>query len=398
MLSLFICAYLFSNRMTPRIENIASKEINQFIQILINHTSFTQKIDTHKLYKKENNSISFQMNYINDIASNYINNLEETLLKLEEGSYQENNHSPYNKKLLKINQQKGIVARIPIGSLTNNIFLQDRGPSFSIKYKTLSLTSSNIDKKIKNYGINHLTYEDEHYYLTNKPFPLYYQKYISLLQINPFKIINNIYQQKNSQGYILYQVQSIPLDIKKIISLSLIPQETKTIKEIKKEWIQYYESILIYTPLNSLEYQIIYYSLFTLCQLSIELLNHYFLSTTAINLSYQHKNIHSYEDVYLIENINLNLYIHDIFYLYLNNTITINQLEQIINEYNLTSKDLQILLCYALFPQMCLVHFHEDSLTKKRRRLIKYNKKLYSLILLLQKYIQIPPLKWIKKG
>ena len=55
----------------------------------------------------------------------------------------------YNKKLLKINQQKGIVARIPIGSLTNNIFLQDRGPSFSIKYKTLSLTSSNIDKKIE---------------------------------------------------------------------------------------------------------------------------------------------------------------------------------------------------------------------------------------------------------
>ncbi len=85
MLFTFICAYLFSNRMTPRIENIASKEINQFIQILINHTSFTQKIDTHKLYKKENNSISFQMNYINDIASNYINNLEETLLKLEEG-------------------------------------------------------------------------------------------------------------------------------------------------------------------------------------------------------------------------------------------------------------------------------------------------------------------------
>ena len=136
----FVIAYLFSNRITPRIENIATKEINQFIQILINHTSFTQKIDTHKLYKKENNSISFQMSYINDIASNYINNLEETLLKLEEGTF----------------QQKGIVAYIPVGSLTNNIFLQDRGPSFSIKYKTLSLTSSNINKKIKNYGINHL--------------------------------------------------------------------------------------------------------------------------------------------------------------------------------------------------------------------------------------------------
>lgn len=152
----FVIAYLFSNRITPRIENIATKEINQFIQILINHTSFTQKIDTHKLYKKENNSISFQMSYINDIASNYINNLEETLLKLEEGTFQQKGNSPYSKKLLKINQQKGIVAYIPVGSLTNNIFLQDRGPSFSIKYKTLSLTSSNINKKIKNYGINHL--------------------------------------------------------------------------------------------------------------------------------------------------------------------------------------------------------------------------------------------------
>lgn len=152
----FIIAYLFSNRITPRIENIASKETHQFIQILINHTSFTQNIDSHKLYKKENNSISFQMNYINDIASNYVNNLEETLLRLEEGTYQKKEKSPYNKKLLKINKQKGIIAQIPIGALTNNIFLQDIGPSFSIKYKTLSLTSSNIDKKIKNYGINHL--------------------------------------------------------------------------------------------------------------------------------------------------------------------------------------------------------------------------------------------------
>ena len=77
--------------------------------------------------------------------------LKKLFLKLEEGSYQENNHSPYN-KTLKNQSTKGIVARIPIGSLTNNIFLQDRGPSFSIKYKTLSLTSSNIDKKLKIMG------------------------------------------------------------------------------------------------------------------------------------------------------------------------------------------------------------------------------------------------------
>ena len=52
------------------------------------------------------------------------------------------------------------------------------------------------------------TYDSHKYYLTNKPFPFYYQKYISLLQINPFKIIDNIYQQKQSQGFILYQSTS----------------------------------------------------------------------------------------------------------------------------------------------------------------------------------------------
>ncbi|WP_270833017.1 hypothetical protein [Faecalibacillus intestinalis] len=78
------------------------------------------------------------------------------------------------------------------------------------------------------------TYEDEHYYLTNKPFPLYYQKYISLLQINPFKIINNIYQQKKSQGYILYQVQSIPLDIQKNHFPITHPSRNKNNKRNKK--------------------------------------------------------------------------------------------------------------------------------------------------------------------
>ena len=169
------------------------------------------------------------------------------------------------------------------------------------------------------------TYEDEHYYLTNKPFPLYYQKYISLLQINPFKIINNIYQQKQSQGFILYQLQKIPTDIQKIISISLIPLEVKTINNIKKEWIQYYESILIYTPLNSLEYQIIYYTLFTLCQLSIELLNHYFSSSTTRPCSLQHQTIQSLEDIYKIENIILDLTVHDLLKLYLNDFITLQQ-------------------------------------------------------------------------
>ena len=41
----------------------------------------------------------------------------------------------------------------------------------------------------------------------------------------------------------------------KLSEIGYTANEISLIKEIKKEWIQYYESILIYTSLNSLEYQ-----------------------------------------------------------------------------------------------------------------------------------------------
>lgn len=78
------------------------------------------------------------------------------------------------------------------------------------------------------------TYDSHKYYLTNKPFPFYYQKYISLLQINPFKIIDNIYQQKQSQGFILYQLLNIPTDIQKnyfYLSYSARSQNNKRYKK-----------------------------------------------------------------------------------------------------------------------------------------------------------------------
>lgn len=161
LLSLFLIIYYFSYRITPTMKNVAEKEINQFVQIVINHTSFSQQINHQKLYtiNKNNNqiqSLSFNMNYINQIASDYINNLEETLFQIEEGLYKNKDKSIYNRKLLKISQNKGIIASIPLGALTNNIFLENIGPSIHVKYKTLSLSSSSIHKDVKNYGINHI--------------------------------------------------------------------------------------------------------------------------------------------------------------------------------------------------------------------------------------------------
>lgn len=142
-------------------ENTAEKELKSFLQIIINHATFSKKINNAKLYdiiKNENEirSISFNMDYINDIASDYVNNVEEILFSIEEGNYKPDNNDLYNKKLKKISDQKGVIASVSLGNLTNNIFFQNSGPKLYIKYKTLSITNSNIKKSIKSYGINHI--------------------------------------------------------------------------------------------------------------------------------------------------------------------------------------------------------------------------------------------------
>ncbi|MGN1182679.1 MAG: sporulation protein YunB [Faecalibacillus sp.] len=158
---MLILLLAISIQIEPTIEIMAKKEMNQFLQLVINHVSFINNIDDQQLLNREykdDKLISFQFNmfYLNKITGIYINRLEETLLQIEEGQYKNKDHSIYNKRLKKVSDNKGIIASIPIGALTNNVFFQNIGPSIHVKYKTLSLVSSQIDKKVENYGINHI--------------------------------------------------------------------------------------------------------------------------------------------------------------------------------------------------------------------------------------------------
>lgn len=161
MIFFVACFQIFAIQVQPIIKSLAQKEIKQYIQLVINHTSFIENIDEDKIlnitYKNEQiSSLNFNMFYINQMSSNYVNTLEETLINIEEGQFQENNQSIYNKKLKKISKDKGVIAKIGIGDLTNNIFLTDAGPKIKIRYRSATLVSSSIHKSITNYGINHM--------------------------------------------------------------------------------------------------------------------------------------------------------------------------------------------------------------------------------------------------
>ncbi len=151
---------LFSFQVQPIIKKQAEKEIKQYLQLIINHVSFLNKIDYKKVVNikyKEGKIVSmgFNMVYINNITGKYVNRIETTMQAIEDGKYKSIQNTIYNQRLKKF-AKEGIVIKIPIGMFFNNIFLVDVGPKIKIRYQGLSIVSSNINKSLKNYGINHI--------------------------------------------------------------------------------------------------------------------------------------------------------------------------------------------------------------------------------------------------
>lgn len=156
IVSLLVLLLIVSFQMQPVIEKMAVKKMDQFVQLVINHVSFTEEIDDQQLFTDTYHTIEFNMVYINKICSQYVSDLENVLQLIQEGKYKKKNQSIYNQYLKEISDNQGIIASIPIGGLTGNVFLENIGPRLHVRYQTQSLVSSNISKTVKSYGINHV--------------------------------------------------------------------------------------------------------------------------------------------------------------------------------------------------------------------------------------------------
>ena len=71
--------------MQPVIEKMAVKKMDQFVQLVINHVSFTEEIDDQQLFTDTDHTIEFNMVYINKICSQYVSDLENVLQLIQEG-------------------------------------------------------------------------------------------------------------------------------------------------------------------------------------------------------------------------------------------------------------------------------------------------------------------------
>lgn len=151
-------------KIAPSIQTIGQMEIERLNQMIITHCYFTDESQYDHLViieRGENNEIKlidFDMVQLSQIANDIVLDIESTYHQLEEGTYQAQDDTYYERRLEQISQN-GIISSIPITTLFHLSALSFFSPCISVRYKHLSSVGNSILKDIQNYGMNHVMVE-----------------------------------------------------------------------------------------------------------------------------------------------------------------------------------------------------------------------------------------------
>lgn len=140
-------------------------EVRKFITRIINSTiteedrsniNIEELVDITKNNNDEIQLITYNSNNVLSILNNITNSIQEKILLVENGRLNDMDLPIYyNKDKLK----KGIIYEIPVGLITNNVFLSNLGAKIPVRYKMIGDVISNISTTVSSYGINNALIE-----------------------------------------------------------------------------------------------------------------------------------------------------------------------------------------------------------------------------------------------
>jgi len=158
--SLFILN-IFSKRVLPIFMDFVVSEIKARTVSLINDVvneeiSNISNLD-ELIFITKNNSDDIQMI---DFNSSYVNKiLNSTTTRLLNKLKENNNNFCFNENCKKVKYSKGIIYEVPLGFISNNIFLNNLGPKIPLKLNIIGDVFASVDTKVKEYGINNALLE-----------------------------------------------------------------------------------------------------------------------------------------------------------------------------------------------------------------------------------------------
>ena len=166
---LFICFFcvkilLFLNQeITPKLIEIASKNIEKLTYNIFNDYSLLEKFDQqlydnlYTVYKNKNDEI-INVNYNIKTAYQMLQilaqNIKNDFNAIENGTL---NLDYYDEELS--NGTNGFILSMPIGVASNNIYITNLGPKIPVKIKFIGTLLTNLKTRVQNYGINNALIE-----------------------------------------------------------------------------------------------------------------------------------------------------------------------------------------------------------------------------------------------
>ena len=161
-----IFIYHFEKKLGPDLIKCAENQVRQLATIVTNNSikeyNNQKKINDLLTIEKNNNKeitrVEYNTNKINLITSDITNLLEKDLINMTKGHFN-------NLKLNNITDNyyeeinKGTVLVIPIASATGNHLLANIGPKIPLKLKLVGEVNTNIESKVKEYGLNNALIE-----------------------------------------------------------------------------------------------------------------------------------------------------------------------------------------------------------------------------------------------
>lgn len=161
LLICFFCFFFlqqFGKRISPKLIEFASKNIEKLTYNLFNNYDMISEIDDETI----NNILSINKNAQNQIINVNYNmknayKITNMLAKKIQQDFQSIESG--QKKLNYLDEElagisDGLILTIPIGIVSNNIYLTNLGPKIPVKVKFTGTLLTNLKTRIKNYGIN----------------------------------------------------------------------------------------------------------------------------------------------------------------------------------------------------------------------------------------------------
>lgn len=165
IVTIFICIFLsvisigfIGQRVIPVFMEYAVSEIKNISVKIINNTISNEldSFDNNMIEISKNNDNQIQMV---DFNSKVVNKILTNLTKRVLSNLEEIENGKKDLAFDKLNISDEIIYEIPLGRITNNIFIGNLGPKIPVKLSIIGDAYSNIKTNVKEYGINNAIVE-----------------------------------------------------------------------------------------------------------------------------------------------------------------------------------------------------------------------------------------------